>query len=92
MMAVAGLDAGVITSTSRVRPGFFPAAQRAAQVPQLNRSGDGWVDLDLAIARSNDTYFYDMAHKLGVDRMYDYMTRFGLGQRVSLTCTRKPPG
>ena len=67
-----------------LRPGLLPAAQRAAQVPQLEsqrrrlgRSRPGHCPF-------NDTYFYDMAHKLGVDRMYDYMTRFGLGQRVSL--------
>ncbi|MGS0639727.1 penicillin-binding transpeptidase domain-containing protein, partial [Citrobacter sp. VF227] len=37
-------------------------------------------------------YFYDMAHKLGVDRMYDYMTRFGLGQRVSLDMYEETAG
>src|SRR5690606_2273423 len=41
---------------------------------------------------SNDTYFYDMAHKLGVDRMHDYMTRFGIGQRVSLDMFEEAAG
>ncbi|HAO75886.1 MAG TPA: penicillin-binding protein 2, partial [Pseudomonas sp.] len=93
MMAVAGLDAGVITPTSRVfDPGFFQLPNVQHKYRNWNRSGDGWVDLDLAIARSNDTYFYDMAHKLGVDRMYDYMTRFGLGQRVSLDMYEETAG
>jgi penicillin-binding protein 2 len=93
MMAVAGLDAGVITPTTRVfDPGYFQLPNVKHKYRNWNRSGDGWVDLDLAIARSNDTYFYDMAHKLGVDRMHDYMTRFGLGQRVSLDMHEETAG
>ena len=93
MMAVAGLDAGVIPPTSRVfDPGFFQLPNVKHKYRNWNRSGDGWVDLDLAIARSNDTYFYDMAHKMGVDRMHDYMTRFGLGQRVSLDMHEETAG
>ncbi|MCW8155271.1 penicillin-binding protein 2 [Stutzerimonas stutzeri] len=93
MMAVAGLDAGAITPTTRVfDPGFFQLPNVQHKYRNWNRSGDGWVDLDLAIARSNDTYFYDMAHKLGVDRMHDYMTRFGLGQRVSLDMHEETAG
>ena len=93
MMAVAGLDAGVVTPTTRVfDPGFFQLPNVQHKYRNWNRSGDGWVDLDLAIARSNDTYFYDMAHKLGVDRMHDYMTRFGLGQRVSLDMQEETAG
>ena len=93
MMAIAGLDAGVITPTSRVfDPGFFQLPNVKHKYRNWNRSGDGWVDLELAIARSNDTFFYDMANKLGVDRMHDYMTRFGLGQRVSLDMYEETAG
>ena len=33
-----------------------------------------------------------MAHKMGVDRMHDYMTRFGIGQRVSLDMFEESAG
>lgn len=93
MVAVAGLDAGVITPTSRVfDPGFYQLANHSHKYRNWNRSGDGWVDLSLAIARSNDTYFYDLAHKLGIDRLHDYMSRFGLGQRVSLDMFEETAG
>ncbi len=85
MVAVAGLDAGVVTPQTRVfDPGFYQLPNHSHKYRNWNRSGDGWVDMELAIARSNDTYFYSLAHKMGVDRMHDYMTRFGLGQRVAL--------
>lgn len=93
MMAVAGLDAEVITPKSRVfDPGFYQLPNHKHRYRNWNRYGDGWVELDLAIARSNDTYFYDLAHKLGIDRMHDYMTRFGFGRRVGLDMFEETAG
>jgi penicillin-binding protein 2 len=42
--------------------------------------------------RSNDTYFYDLAHKLGIDRLHDYLTMFGIGQKVSLDMFEESAG
>ena len=93
MVAIAGLDAGVITPKTRVfDPGFYQLPNNTHKYRNWNRYGDGWVDLDLAISRSNDTYFYDLAHKLGVDRMHDYMSRFGFGQRVALDMFEETAG
>ncbi len=93
MMAVAGLDAGVVTPSSRVfDPGFYQLPTHSHKYRNWNRSGDGWVNLEMAIMRSNDTYFYDLAHKMGIDRMHDYMTRFGLGQRVALDMFEETAG
>ncbi|NLU12694.1 MAG: penicillin-binding protein 2 [Gammaproteobacteria bacterium] len=93
MVAIAGLDAGVITPSTRVfDPGFYQLPNNKHKYRNWNRYGDGWVDLDLALARSNDTYFYDLAHKLGVDRLHEYMSRFGFGQRVSLDMFEETAG
>jgi penicillin-binding protein 2 len=93
MMAVAGLDAGVVTPQTRVfDPGFYQLQGHSHKYRNWNRTGDGWVEMDLAIARSNDTYFYSLAHKMGIDRMHDYMSRFGLGQRVSLDMFEETAG
>ena len=92
-VALAGLDAGVVTPTSRVfDPGYYQLPNYDHKYRNWNRYGDGWVSLESAIYRSNDTYFYDLAHKLGVDRMHDYMTRFGIGQRVSLDMFEEAAG
>lgn len=85
MVVVAGLDTGVITPSTRVfDPGYYQLPNNTHKYRNWNRMGDGWVGLDLAVARSNDTYFYDLAYRLGVDNLHDYMTRFGFGQRVGL--------
>jgi penicillin-binding protein 2 len=93
MVAIAGLDSGVITPSTRVfDPGFYQLPNNQHRYRNWNRYGDGWVDLDLALSRSNDTYFYDLAHKLGIDRLHDYMERFGFGQRVSLDMFEETAG
>lgn len=93
MVALAGLDSGVTTRSSRVYdPGFYQLPNHSHRYRNWNRQGDGWVDMRLAVARSNDTYFYDLAHKLGIDRMHEFMSRFGLGTRVSLDMFEESAG
>lgn len=92
-VALAGLDAGVVNAASRVYdPGYYQLPGNSHKYRNWNRSGDGWVDLNLALARSNDTYFYDLAIKLGIDRLHQYMSAFGLGQRVSLDLFEEAAG
>ncbi|WP_275627738.1 penicillin-binding protein 2 [Pseudomonas sp. 273] len=92
-VALAGLDSGVVTPGSRVfDPGYYQLPNYDHKYRNWNRSGEGWVNLETAIMRSNDTYFYDLAHKLGIDRLHDYMSRFGFGQRVSLDMYGESPG
>ncbi len=93
MVVLAGLDAGVITPESTVfDPGFYQLPNSSHKYRNWNRGGDGWVGLELAVARSNDTYFYDLAHKLGVDRLHEYMTLFGFGRRVALDMFEESAG
>jgi penicillin-binding protein 2 len=73
-------------------PGYYQLPDFDHKYRNWNHSGDGWVDMDAAIMRSNDTYFYDLAHKLGIDRLHDYMAKFGLGQKVSLDMFEESPG
>jgi penicillin-binding protein 2 len=92
-VAIAGLDTGVVNASTRVfDPGYFQLPDFDHKYRNWNHSGDGWVDMDAAIMRSNDTYFYTLAHKLGIDRLYDYMTMFGIGQKVSLDMFEESAG
>ncbi|MFC6336279.1 penicillin-binding protein 2 [Pseudomonas sp. CCM 7891] len=92
-VAIAGLDSGVVTAQTRVfDPGYYQLPDFEHKYRNWNHSGDGWVDMDAAIMRSNDTYFYDLAHKLGIDRLHDYLAEFGLGQKVSLDMFEESAG
>jgi penicillin-binding protein 2 len=92
-VALAGLDSGVVNGGTRIfDPGYYQLPGNSHKYRNWNRSGDGWVDLNVALSRSNDTYFYDLALKLGIDRLYQYMSAFGIGQRVSLDLSEEAPG
>lgn len=85
LVALAGLDAGVVDRSSRIfDPGYYQLPNVEHKYRNWNRGGEGWVNMETAISRSNDTYFYDLAHKLGIDRLHSYLSHFGLGERVAL--------
>ena len=46
------------------------------------KKGHGIVNLRKGIQRSCDVYFYEIARKLGVDRLSETAKRFGLGKKV----------
>ncbi len=97
MLGLAGLDYAVITDESVVAdPGWYklPNDDRKYRdwTWQKRRSGHSpWVNLHQAIVESCDTFYFDLAYKLGVDRIYEFGDKFGLGQKtqVDLTDERK---
>ena len=46
------------------------------------KEGHGYVNLNEAMKQSCDTYFYEVARKLGVDRLSETAKKFGLGKKV----------
>ncbi|WP_338860388.1 penicillin-binding protein 2 [Mycetohabitans rhizoxinica] len=49
-------------------------------VPQ----GQGWVDMYRSIVVSNDTYYYMLAHDLGVNTIANFMKQWGFGQQTGI--------
>ncbi|WP_440916064.1 penicillin-binding protein 2 [Candidatus Pelagibacter sp.] len=46
------------------------------------KKGHGYVSLRNAMKQSCDTYFYEVARKLGVDKLSETAKKFGLGEKV----------
>ena len=46
------------------------------------KKGHGFVNLRNAMKQSCDTYFYEIARRLGVDRLSETAKKFGLGEKV----------
>ncbi|GAB5451085.1 MAG: penicillin-binding protein 2 [Halioglobus sp.] len=97
-MGLAGLESGLMTPESTVAdPGWYklPGESRRYRDWILRIRGTGHapqVDLKMAIAESCDVYFYDLARRLTIDRMHDYMTPFGFGSRTGVDTTNERPG
>ncbi len=85
LIALAGLDAGVITPETRVfSRGWFELPGHSRRYRDWRRGGHGWVDLELALAESVNVYFYQMAVDLGIDRISRELALFGLGRATGL--------
>ncbi|NHN39703.1 penicillin-binding protein 2 [Pseudomaricurvus alcaniphilus] len=86
MLALGGLHHKVITLTSTVYdPGFFKLKGDERLYRDWKRHGHGTrVDMLQAITESCDTYFYDMAYRLGIDGLHDFGSRFALGSRTGI--------
>jgi len=48
------------------------------------KEGHGWVDFNKSIVESCDTFYYDLANTLGIDRMSEYMHSFGFGRPTQI--------
>lgn len=78
--ALAALEAGVITTASSVScPGHYEVGGRKFHC--WRRGGHGRVSLDRALAESCDVYFYDIAMKVGIDKIAEMGRKLGLGVR-----------
>lgn len=83
-LALAGLAEDKITPDTTIRdPGYYQLPNDSRRYRNWLRWGHGKVDLERAIAVSNNTYFYSLAHDLGIDRIHENMSGFGFGQRVA---------
>lgn len=84
-VALAGLEYGHINWAHTISdPGWYQLTQGGRFYRDWKKWGHGKVDLELAIAQSCDTYFYELAHKMPVDDLHDFLWQFGFGQRISL--------
>jgi penicillin-binding protein 2 len=79
IMALAGLQYGVITDDFRVRCGGGASFYGRYFKCHL-KGGHGTVDLHKALAQSCDVFFYTVGNKLGIDRIAEYSQMAGLGE------------
>ncbi len=54
--------------------------------------GHGSIDLRDAIIQSCDVYFYQLALSLGIDRIHDFLSRFGFGSNTGIDVLEEKPG
>ncbi|WP_211828955.1 penicillin-binding protein 2 [Kistimonas asteriae] len=92
-MGLAALDSKAVDRRFKVNdPGYFQLPGDDHKYRNWKRQGHGIVDLHRSIVESNDTYFYTVAVKMGIDTIHDYMVRFGFGDRTGLDIASERPG
>lgn len=85
LLASAGLEEGAIdTTTTFFCPGHYQIDGQGRKWHCWRRGGHGRVNVVDALAFSCDVFFYNVGLKLGVDRINEYATKFGLGVREGI--------
>ncbi len=93
LVALAGLHYGVIKPEDEVFcPGHYMLPNVSHKYRCWKKWGHGKVNIESAIAQSCDVYFYDLAYKLGIDRMSTFLDRFGLGKKTGIDLPGEKPG
>ena len=85
MLAIAALETGATNLTRKsLCRGWFSLPNSSHRYRDWKPEGHGEMDLHDAIAQSCDVYFYEISNDIGIDRMHDYLDRFGLGQPTGI--------
>ncbi|MAU40560.1 MAG: penicillin-binding protein 2 [Kordiimonas sp.] len=83
IVALAALEAGVVTPTEQIFcNGEYELGDHTFHC--WKKHGHGNMDLDQAIAQSCDVYFFEIARRVGIDKISDMARRFGLGEKYDL--------
>ena len=85
LVALAGLDSGLRTpgdTTLSTGEFFLPGVSRGYR--DSHAGGHGRVDLRESIAQSVNTYYYKLAHEMGIELFAEYMHRYGFGEKTGI--------
>ena len=92
-LALLGLDSGTITTSYTINDtGRFRLPNVSHVWRDWKRWGHGKVDVSKAIEVSCDTYYYDLAYKLGIDKISAAMSEFGFGDYTGIDLYEESDG
>jgi penicillin-binding protein 2 len=80
-VGLAGLEYGISSPDRRIFSNgefYLPGVSRPYR--DWKKGGHGWVNIETALEMSVNTYFYQLALDMGIDRFHDYLAQFGFGQ------------
>lgn len=81
-MALAGLENKLSSWTERYyASGSYQINPDGRRYRDWKKGGHGWINLERSIIESVDTYYYQLAHKMGITPIYNFLSKFGYGQK-----------
>ncbi len=90
-VALAALESGLVTPDFKVFcPGFLDLGD--ARFHCWRHQGHGTLDMHGGIKNSCDVYFYEVARRIGIDRIAEMAKRLGLGALTDIDLTGERPG
>ena len=85
LLALLGLEEGLIDETTEIHDrGTYHLKNVDHVWRDWKKYGHGMVDVTKSIEVSCDIFYYDLAYKLGIDKISDYMQLFGFGRHTGI--------
>ncbi len=90
--AIAGLETGVIDSTTKINDTGRYTYYRDYQPSCWNTRGHGWLNVTSAIQQSCNYFFYETGRRMGIDNLAKYTKHFGLGRKTGIELPTEATG
>jgi penicillin-binding protein 2 len=92
-IAVSALTAGVITrNTSLFDPGWWQLPGSEKRFRDWKKWGHGRLNVTRSLEESADTFFYQVAYDMGIDRLSEWMSKFGYGHYSGIDLSEERAG
>ncbi|VAX77049.1 Peptidoglycan D,D-transpeptidase MrdA [Serratia symbiotica] len=92
-IAVSALSAGVITKNTIVfDPGWWKLPGSEKRFRDWKKWGHGPLNVTQALEESADTFFYQVAYDMGIDRLSSWLMKFGYGQYTGIDLSEERSG
>jgi penicillin-binding protein 2 len=84
-VGLAALDDGVVGPQDDIYcSGYYQLPGDKTLHRYRDWKSHGHTDMHKAIEQSCDVYFYTMAHRLGIDPIHDFLSKFGFGKKTGI--------
>ncbi|VFP87757.1 peptidoglycan DD-transpeptidase MrdA [Candidatus Erwinia haradaeae] len=92
-IAISALSVGVIARyTTLFDPGWWQLPGTDKRFRDWKHSGHGNLDIIKSIEESSDTFFYQIAYEMGINRLSEWMKKFGYGALTGIDLQEESPG
>ncbi|WP_440863516.1 peptidoglycan DD-transpeptidase MrdA [Symbiopectobacterium purcellii] len=92
-IAASALSANVITpTTSLFDPGWWQLPGSEKRFRDWKKWGHGRLNVTKSLEESADTFFYQVAYDMGIDRLAEWMNKFGYGEYTGIDLAEERSG
>jgi penicillin-binding protein 2 len=64
--------------------GWYSLSGSTHRYRDWKKEGHGHTNMINAIAQSCDVYFYSLAHEMGIDKLHEFLDKFGFGKKTGI--------
>jgi len=92
-IGLAGLENKVIGHREGLPcKGYYLLPNEERKYRDWKKTGHGIMDLNHALEQSCDVYFYELSYRLGINRIHDFLRKFGFGQKTGVDTVGEKSG